>query len=138
MVSLRTRGPRQEVKQTLFLAIALINLTLCGCSFNFPAYLLPPPLPVVREDDQVKSTLFPLPVVATDPNTGTDVGILPVWIFPRDDKAIGMILAPSAIDNDFAGTSLTMRLLAYPSKDVTYRFIADPSTKTRSYFEFAY
>ncbi len=138
MVSLRTRGPRQEVKKTLFLAIALINLTLCGCSFNFPAYLLPPPLPVEREDGQVKSTLFPLPVVATDPNTGTDVGILPVWIFPRDDKAIGMILAPSVIDNTEAGTSLTMRLLAYPSKDVTYRFIADPSTKTRSYFEFAY
>ena len=126
------------MKKALSWAIALTSLTLYGCSFNFPAYLLPPPLPVVREDNQVKSTLFPLPVVATDPNTGTDFGILPVWIFPRDDKAIGMILAPSVIDNSEAGTSLTMRLLAYPSKDVTYRFIADPSTKTRSYFEFAY
>jgi Omp85 superfamily domain len=126
------------VKKTLFLVTALISLTLSGCSFNFPSYLLPPPLPVVREDNQVKSTLFPLPVVATDPNTGTDAGFLPVWIFPRDDKAIGLILAPSAIDNTLSGTSLTMRLLAYPSKDVTYRLIADPSTKVRSYFEFAY
>ena len=76
MVTLRARGPRQEVKKTLLLAIALLNFTLCGCSFNFPSFLLPPPLPVVREDDQVKSTLFPLPVVATDPNTGNDFGYL--------------------------------------------------------------
>jgi hypothetical protein len=138
MVTLRARGPRQEVKKTLLSTIILLILTLCGCSFNFPSFLLPPPLPVVREDDQVKSTLFPLPVVATDPNTGNDFGVLPVWLFPRDDKAIGMILAPSAIDNDLAGTSLTMRLLAYPSKNVSYKLIADPSTKTRSYFEFSY
>ncbi len=109
------------MKKTLLWIIIGLSFTLCGCSFNFPSFLLPPPLPVVREDDQVKSTLFPLPVVATDPNTGTDFGVLPVWIFPRDDKAIGMILAPSAIDNDLSGTSLTMRLLAYPSKNVSYQ-----------------
>ena len=126
------------MKKGLFWATVTIILTLCGCSFNFPSSLLPPPLPVMRQGDRVESTLFPLPVVATDPNTGTDVGILPVWIFPRDDKAIGLILAPSVIDNSEAGTSLTMRLLAYPAKDVTYRIIADPSTKTRSYYECAY
>jgi hypothetical protein len=120
------------------LLLSLFCLSLSGCSFTFPASLLPPPLPVQREDNKVESTLFPLPVVATDPNTGTDYGILPVWVFPRDDKAIGMILAPSAIDNDFAGTSLAFRLLAYPSKEVHYRVVADPSTRTRSFFECAY
>ena len=91
-----------------------------------------------RENNQVESTFFPLPVIATDPNTGNDYGILPVWVFPRDDKAIGMILAPSAIYNDLAGSSLAFRLLAYPSKEVHYRAIVDPSTQIRSFFEFAY
>jgi hypothetical protein len=118
---------------TLFLCLGL-----SGCSFTFPSSLLPPPLPVVRANDKVESTLFPLPVVATDPNTGNDFGVLPVWVFPRDDKAIGMILAPSAIYNSLSGSSLTFRLLAYPSKQVHYRLIADPSTQIRSFFEFAY
>jgi hypothetical protein len=127
---------RQGWSQALLLSV--FCLSLCGCSFTFPASLLPPPLPVVRENDQVKSTFFPLPVIATDPNTGNDFGVLPVWIFPRDDKAIGLIMAPSAIYNDLAGSSLAYRLLAYPSKDVHYRLIADPSTKIRSFFEGAY
>jgi outer membrane protein assembly factor BamA len=49
-----------------------------------------------------------------------------------------MILAPSAIYNDLSGSSLTFRLMAYPSKEVHYRAIADPSTEIRSFFEFAY
>jgi hypothetical protein len=120
------------------LLLILLCFSLSGCSFSFPASLLPPPLPVQRENNQVESSLFPLPVIGTDPNTGNDYGFLPVWVFPRDDKAIGMILAPSAIYNDLAGSSLAFRLLAYPSKEVQYRVIADPSTKIRSSYEFAY
>lgn len=105
---------------------------------TFPAAWLPPPLPVERDKQRVEATLFPLPVVGTDPNSGNDYGFLPVWVFPRQDKAIGMILAPSIIDNDYAGTSLAFRLLAYPSKDVHYRLIVDPSTKIRSFYEAAY
>lgn len=120
------------------LLLSLVGIFLGGCSFTFPSFLLPPPLPVERQNDRVESTLFPLPVVGTDPNTGTDYGVLPVWVFPRQDKAIGMILAPSVIDNDFAGTSLAFRLMAYPSKEVHYRIVADPSTQIRSFFEFAY
>jgi hypothetical protein len=133
---LRAFRYRQAWTRTLLLGA--FCLCLCSCSFTVPASLLPPPLPVVREEGQVKSTLFPLPVVATDPNTGNDFGLLPVWIFPRHDQAIGLIVAPSAIFNDLSGTSLTYRLMAYPSKDTHYRIIADPSTKTRSFFEFAY
>ncbi|MGQ9919886.1 MAG: BamA/TamA family outer membrane protein [Desulfobacca sp.] len=118
--------------------LALLGAAFCGCSTHIPSLLLPPPLPVAREQQKVAATLFPLPVVGTDPNSGNDYGVLPVWVFPRADKAIGMILAPSIIDNDFAGTSLAFRLLAYPAQNVHYRLIADPSTKIRSFYEAAY
>lgn len=121
-----------------FLLCGFIFLGMAGCSFTFPAALLPPPLPVERENHQVESTLFPLPVMATDPNSGNDYGFLPVWVFPRRDKAIGLILAPSAIYNDQDGVSLAFRLLAYPSKAVSYRLIADQSTDRPSHYEFTY
>lgn len=115
--------------------LILLCGSLAGCSFTFPATLLPPPLPVAQENQRVESTLFPLPVMATDPNSGSDYGFLPVWIFPRQDKAIGMILAPSAIYNDQNGTSLAFRLLAYPSKAFSYRLIANQSTGLTNYYE---
>ncbi|MBM4287609.1 MAG: hypothetical protein FJ135_05600 [Deltaproteobacteria bacterium] len=114
------------------------GLGLLGCSFSFPAAVLPPPLPVQKDQGKVASTLFPLPVIGTDPNSGNDFGFLPVWVFPRDDEAIGMILAPSAIYNDNAKTSLAFRLLAYPSPEVHYRAVVDPSTHIQSFYEFAY
>ncbi len=129
-------NPAHQFFQILLLIFLSANLF--GCSTTFPAALLPPPLPVERDNQKVAATLFPLPVVGTDPNSGNDYGVLPVWVFPRADKAIGMILAPSIIDNDFAGTSLAFRLLAYPSKNVHYRLIANPSTKINSFFEAAY
>ncbi|AEB08301.1 BamA/TamA family outer membrane protein [Desulfobacca acetoxidans] len=118
--------------------LSLASISLSGCSSSFPSVMLPPPLPVERENNQVKSTLFPLPVMATDPNSGEDYGFLPVWVFPRKDKAIGMILAPSAIYNEVAGSSLAFRLLAYPSKETQYRIIVDQSTKINSFYEFSY
>ncbi len=120
------------------LLLGSLCLALVSCSTTFPSALLPPPLPVTREQTGVEATLFPLPVVGTDPNSGNDYGFLPVWVFPREDRGIGMILAPSIIDNDYAGTSLAFRLLAYPSKDVHWRVIAAPSTKISSFFEVTY
>ena len=129
-----SRGP----DWSRILLTAVCCASLLGCSTTFPAAVLPPPLPVAREPQGVEATLFPLPVVGTDPNSGTEYGLLPVWVFPRADQAIGMILAPSIIDNDYAGTSLAFRLLAYPSKDTHYRLVASPSTKIHSFFEIAY
>lgn len=121
---------------SLWLPLVLLSLTSCG--LNIPSALVPPPLPVQRTDDQVKTTFFPLPVVATDPNTGNDYGCLPVLTFPREDQAMGMILAPSVIYNELNGITGAFRLLAYPDSRTHYRLIADKSTGINSYFEFWY
>ncbi len=123
---------------TLILFVCLCLLGGLGCTMHLPAALLPEPLPVQRQDGQVESTLFPLPVMATDPNSGTDYGMLPVWLFPRDDKAIGLILAPSVVYNDLDKASFAFRLLAYPAENRQYRLIAQKSTGTNSFLEFAY
>ncbi|MDD3581536.1 MAG: BamA/TamA family outer membrane protein [Desulfobacca sp.] len=120
----------------IFLILLMVGFS--SCSMKVPAAVVPPPLPVQRTDEKIDTTLFPLPVVATDPNSGNDYGFLPVWIFPRDDKAMGLILAPSVIYNEKDGTAFAFRLLAYPTSEVHYRLIASQSTGTNTEYEFFY
>lgn len=122
----------------LLTGLLLLMLNLSSCSMNVPSTLIPPPLPVQRTNEEVETTLFPLPVIATDPNTGNDYGFLPVWIFPRSDKAMGLIFAPSVIYNEENGTMFAFRVLAFPSKETRYWLIAEKSTGINSYVEFWY
>lgn len=118
--------------------LCIFWVLISSCSTTVPSALLPPPLPVQRQDGKVESTLFPLPVVASDPNCGNDYGILPVWIFPRDDKSMGLILAPSAIYNNVTKPHFAFRLLAFPAPGTSYKLIADQSTGVTSYYEYQY
>lgn len=116
----------------------LMVIGLSNCSMKVPAAVVPPPLPVQRTGEKIDTTLFPLPVLATNPNSGNDYGFLPVWIFPREDQAMGLILAPSVIYNEEDGTAFAFRLLAYPTSEVHYRLIVDQSTGVNSEYEFFY
>jgi len=109
-----------------------------GCTVNLPAAVVPEPLPVQRQEGQVEGTLFPLPVIATDPNSGTDYGLLPVLLFPRDDQAVGLILAPSVVYNDLDKANFAFRLLAYPAEGHHYRLTSHQSTGDNAFHELAY
>jgi len=118
--------------------LILVVIGLSSCSMNIPTAAVPPPLPVQRTDEKIGTTLFPLPVLATNPNSGNDYGFLPVWIFPREDKAMGLIIAPSVIYNEEDGTAFAFRVLAYPTSEVHYRLIANQSTGTNTEYELMY
>jgi hypothetical protein len=69
-------------------------------------------------------SLFPVPEIATDPNSGTTFGILPVFLFTDEHNEIKQIFAPDVAINTILGASGNFRYLAYPSSDTQYYAMA--------------
>ncbi len=69
-------------------------------------------------------SFIPVPEIATDPNEGTTVGLLPVLLFTDDHKQIHDIIAPDITVNTIMGAGGTFRYLSYPSEDTQYYAIA--------------
>jgi hypothetical protein len=65
-------------------------------------------------------SLFPVPEIATDPNEGTTIGILPVMLFTDEHHEIKQIVAPDIAINTILGATGNFRYLAYPSSDTQY------------------
>jgi Omp85 superfamily domain len=72
-------------------------------------------------------SLFPVPEIATDPNSGTTIGILPVFLFTDNQQQIRQIIAPDVAINTILVASGNFRYLAYPSSDTQYYLTAGGS-----------
>lgn len=72
-------------------------------------------------------TLIPLPIVVTDPNAGTTVGVMPVFLFNDEHHQIREIFAPDVNDNTNMGAGGTFRYLSYPSADTQWYAIGSAS-----------
>jgi outer membrane protein assembly factor BamA len=60
---------------------------------------------------------IPIPLIGSDPNSGTTLGLLPVWIKTDDDHEIRRIIAPDVLHNPYFGYGVDARVYAYSSKD---------------------
>jgi outer membrane protein assembly factor BamA len=60
---------------------------------------------------------IPVPLIGSDPNSGTTLGLLPVWIHTDDDHEISRIIAPDVLHNPYFGYGVDGRIYAYSSKD---------------------
>jgi outer membrane protein assembly factor BamA len=60
---------------------------------------------------------IPVPEIATDPNGGTTLGLLPVWLSTNDEHQIDRIIAPDVLHNTYFGYGMHARLYEYPSED---------------------
>jgi hypothetical protein len=60
---------------------------------------------------------IPVPLIGSDPNSGTTLGLLPVWISTDDDHEIRRIIAPDVLHNPYFGYGVDGRVYAYSSKD---------------------
>lgn len=72
---------------------------------------------------------IPLPEVATDPNGGTTLGLLPVWLFTDAQQQISQIFAPDLTHNDALGIAGTLRYFSYPSEDTQWYAIVGGAEK---------
>jgi hypothetical protein len=67
---------------------------------------------------------IPIPSIGVDPNSGTTVGILPVWVQTNDQHQISRIIAPDVLHNPYFGWGGHARIYAYPSEDQQWSVVA--------------
>ena len=72
---------------------------------------------LTRWFDPSQAPFIPVPLVGSDPNSGTTVGILPVWLKSDDDHEIRQIIAPDVLHNPYFGWGADARIYAYSSAD---------------------
>jgi hypothetical protein len=70
--------------------------------------------------DPTSWPFIPVPEIATDPNGGTTVGVLPVFLFTDTKHQISDIFAPDINWNTTLGAGGTFRYLSYPSEDTNW------------------
>jgi hypothetical protein len=83
--------------------------------------VVPPPPPTPTERHWYtwleKLPFLPIPEVGQDPNSGTTVGILPVWLITDEESRIRRIIAPDLLYNPNFGVGFHGRIFDYPSED---------------------
>lgn len=85
--------------------------------------------------DPTSWPVIPVPEVATDPNTGTFVGILAVFLQNDGNGNITDIIAPDVNWNTTLGAGGNFRYLAYPSADTQWFVIGGASQTKYAHFE---
>ena len=84
----------------------------------------PPPTGLQRWLDPSTAPFIPVPSIGTDPNGGTTLGILPVWLHADDQHEIDRITAPDLVHNTYFGWGVHGRVYAYPSDDEQWSIVA--------------
>jgi hypothetical protein len=98
----------------------------------------PPPTGLARWLDPSTAPFLPVPEIATDPNGGTTVGLLPVWLHTDDEHEINRIFAPDVLHNSYFGFGFHARLYAYPSEDEQWSVVAGAKERVEREFDLEY
>jgi outer membrane protein assembly factor BamA len=85
-----------------------------------------------------KLPIIPIPDIGTDPNSGTTVGILPVWLSSNDKGEISRIIAPDVLHNPYFGYGGDARIFAYPSADTQWSITAGAKERVERGFDAEY
>jgi outer membrane protein assembly factor BamA len=81
---------------------------------------------------------IPVPDIGSDPNSGTTVGILPVWLHTDEQHEITRIIAPDLAYNPYFGWGVHGRLFAYPSQDEQWSIVAGAKERVERGLDFEY
>jgi hypothetical protein len=83
-----------------------------------------PPTGLMRWLNPSTAPFIPVPSIGTDPNSGTTLGILPVWLHADDQHEIDRIIAPDVVHNTYFGWGGHARIYSYPSDDEQWSAVA--------------
>ena len=104
--------PRHRLGSRLVAAALLSGLAVATAGHAAaqitPETPSPPPSGLLRLWDPTTSPFIPIPEIATDPNGGTTVGLLPVMLFTDARQQIRQILAPDLTHNSSLGVGGTL------------------------------
>src|SRR3989440_10855455 len=81
---------------------------------------------------------IPVPEVATDPNSGTTLGVLPTWLRTDENHDIDRIIAPDILHNPYFGYGMHVRLYEYPSEDQQWSVVAQIKERVERGFDGEY
>ena len=100
----------------------------------------PEPLPpgIGSAVNPEKAPIIPIPDIGTDPNSGTTVGLLPVWLSSNDKGEISRIIAPDVLHNPYFGYGGDARIFAYPSADTQWSITGGAKQRVERGFDAEY
>lgn len=81
---------------------------------------------------------IPVPEIATDPNGGTTIGILPTWLRTDENHQIRRIIAPDFLRNPYFGLGFHARMYSYPSEDEQWSLLAGAKQRVEREFDAEY
>ena len=128
--------------------LALLAFAGSGSCFADPAdvpapdasgtKLAAPPPDLGHWYDLSNLPFIPVPSVGSDPNGGTTIGILPVWLHTDDNHEITRIIAPDLTHNPYFGWGVHGRLFEYPSEDEQWSIVGGIKEKVERGLDFQY
>jgi hypothetical protein len=90
------------------------------------------PSPTLGERHWYEQLPFlPVPEIGSDPNGGTTVGLLPVWLFTDDEHRIHQIIAPDVLYNPNFGYGAHGRIYNYPSEDEQWSVVVGANERVQ-------
>jgi len=86
----------------------------------------------------LKWPFIPIPVIITDPNSGTTIGLLPTWLRTDEQGHIDQIIAPDVQHNPYFGWGAHARFLAYPSQNTDWSVVVGAFEKVQRKVDLEY
>jgi hypothetical protein len=85
-----------------------------------------------------KLPFIPVPEIAADPDSGTTLGVLPVWLVSDEDHHISRIIAPDVFHTPYFGYGFHARIYDYPSEDEQWSVVAGLKQQVEREFDAEY
>lgn len=98
----------------------------------------PPGLGLARWINPATAPFIPVPVIGTDPNSGTTLGILPTWVHTNENDEISRIIAPDFVHNPNFGYGAHGRIFDYPSDNEQWSVVAGIQQRVQRLFDAEY
>ncbi len=81
---------------------------------------------------------IPVPLISTDPNSGTTIGLIPTWVHTDDNHNVSRIIAPDVTYNPYFGVGVDGRIFAYSSDDKQWSLVAGITERVQREFDAEY
>jgi hypothetical protein len=81
---------------------------------------------------------IPVPEIATDPNGGTTLGLIPTWVHTDENHDVSRIVAPDIIYNQNFGVGVHGRIYSFSSADEQWSLVAGIKERVERELDFEY
>ncbi len=97
-----------------------------------------PPSGLSRWFNPATAPFIPVPLISTDPNSGSTFGLIPTWVHTDANHEVTRIIAPDIMVNENFGFGVHGRIFAYPSADEQWSVVAGIKERVEREFDFEY